>query len=263
MKYIFKVLKKQCLEKKYKEVKKLHKNKIAIILGVVCMLLTISIVVQMRTIEKATNTVGTGISDNSGLKDEFLKNQDEYNTAYKKLEEAEKRLEEVRNQATQNNETDTNIEAEIKEDRKLLGLTEVTGPGFIINLDDNRQINSSEVLNVSDYLVHEGDLTYIINELFNAGADAIAINDQRITSKTSIHCDGNIIRINGEMVSVPITIKAIGYPERLDYALNRPGGYLEILANAGVQVYVQKSEKITLPKYEGVYSSDFLTRGDE
>ena len=92
--------------------KKLHKNKIAIILGVVCMLLTISIVVQMRTIEKATNTVGTGISDNSGLKDEFLKNQDEYNTAYKKLEEAERRLEEVRNQATQNNETDTNIEAD-------------------------------------------------------------------------------------------------------------------------------------------------------
>ena len=233
----------------------MNKSKIAIILGTVCMLLTISIAVQMRTIEKATNTVGTGISDNSGLKDEFLKNQDEYNTVYKKLEEAEKKLEEVRNQATQNNE--------IKEDRKLLGLTEVTGPGFIINLDDNRQINSSEVLNVSDYLVHEGDLTYIINELFNAGADAIAINDERITSKTSILCDGNIIRINGEMVSVPITIKAIGYPERLDYALNRPGGYLEILANAGVQVYVQKSEKITLPKYEGVYSSDFLTRGDE
>ena len=154
-------------------------------------------------------------------------------------------------------------ETEIKEDRKLLGLTEVTGQGFIIKLDDNRQINSSEVLNVSDYLVHEGDLTYIVNELFNAGADAIAINDQRITSKTSILCDGNIIRINGEIVSVPITIQAIGYPERMEYALGRPGGYLEILANAGVQVYVQKSEKITLPKYEGVYSSEFLTRGDE
>ena len=49
----------------------------------------------------------------------------------------------------------------------------------------------------------------------------------------------------------------------MHYALSRPGGYLEILANAGVQVYVQKSEKLTLPKYEGVYSSDYLTRGDE
>ena len=191
-----------------------------------------------------------------------LKSQDEYNLAYKQLEEAEKRLEEVRNQATQNNKTDSDTEAEIKENRKLLGLTEVTGQGFIIKLDDNRQINSSEVLNVSDYLVHEGDLLYIVNELFNAGADAIAINDQRVTSKTSIICDGNIIRINGEIVSVPITIQAIGYPERMYYALKRPGGYLEVLANAGVQVYVQKSEKITLPKYEGVYSSEFLTRGD-
>lgn len=226
------------------------------------MILTIAIIVQMRTIEKATKTVGTGISDNSGLKDEFLKSQDEYNLAYKQLEEAEKRLEEVRNQATQNNKTDSDTEAEIKENRKLLGLTEVTGQGFIIKLDDNRQINSSEVLNVSDYLVHEGDLLYIVNELFNAGADAIAINDQRVTSKTSIICDGNIIRINGEIVSVPITIQAIGYPERMEYALKRPGGYLEILANAGVQVYVEKSEKITLPKYEGVYSSEFLTRGD-
>ena len=226
------------------------------------MILTIAIIVQMRTIEKATKTVGTGISDNNGLKDEFLKSQDEYNLAYKQLEEAEKRLEEVRNQATQNNKTDSDTEAEIKENRKLLGLTEVTGQGFIIKLDDNRQINSSEVLNVSDYLVHEGDLLYIVNELFNAGADAIAINDQRVTSKTSIICDGNIIRINGEIVSVPITIQAIGYPERMYYALKRPGGYLEVLANAGVQVYVQKSEKITLPKYEGVYSSEFLTRGD-
>lgn len=241
----------------------MQKNKIAIILGIVCMVLTISIAVQIRTIESATSTVGTGISDNSGLKDEFLKSQEEYNTAYKKLEEAEKKLEEVRNQAIQNNETDSNTEIEIKEDRKLLGLTEVTGQGFIIKLDDNREINGSEVLNVSDYLVHEGDLTYIVNELFNAGADAIAINDQRITSKTSILCDGNIIRINGEIVSVPITIQAIGYPERMDYALNRPGGYLEILANAGVQVYVQKSEKITLPKYEGVYNSEYLTRGEE
>lgn len=241
----------------------MQKSKVAIILGVVCMILTIAIIVQIRTIETATITVGTGISDTSGLKDEFLKSQDEYNMTYKKLEEAEKKLEEVRNQATQNNENDTNIETEIKENRKLLGLTEVTGPGFIIQLDDNREINSSEVLNISDYLVHEGDLTYIVNELFNAGADAVAINDQRITSKTSILCDGNIIRINGQIVSVPITIQAIGYPERMDYALSRPGGYLEILANAGVQVYVQKAEKITLPKYEGVYSSEYLTRGEE
>ena len=105
-------------------------------------------------------------------------------------------------------------------------------------------------------------MLYIINELFNSGADAISINDQRIVSTTSVLCDGNIIRINGKMVGVPITIKAIGYSKRMEYALTRPGGYLQKMADDGVKVTVQSSEEITIPKYEGVYNYEYLTRGD-
>lgn len=65
------------------------------------------------------------------------------------------------------------------------------------------------------------------------------------------------------MVGVPITIKAIGYPERIDGALNRPGGYLEMMANDGVKVYVEKTENVTIPKYEGVYNYEYLSRGDQ
>lgn len=153
-------------------------------------------------------------------------------------------------------------EAEIKRNQTLLGLTEVSGQGIIIRLDENRDVNSEEVLNINGYLVHEEDLLYIVNELFNSGADAISINDQRIINTSSILCDGNIIRINGKMVGVPIVIKAIGYPERMDPALSRPGGYLQLMANEGVVVTMQKSENITIPKYEGVYSYEYLTRGD-
>ena len=238
-------------------------KKIAITLGSICLVLTIAICIQMKTVESITNEEGISLNDNSELKDEVLKWRQNYKDAYNQLEEVEARLKEVRTQASTSSEVDTDVKNQITKNNALLGLTEVKGKGIIIKLDDNREVNAEDVLDISSYLVHEQDLIHIVNELFNAGADAIAINDERITSKTSILCDGNIIRINGEMVSVPITIKAIGYPERLDYTLNRPGGYLEILANAGVQVYVQKSEKITLPKYEGVYSSDFLTRGDE
>ena len=118
-------------------------------------------------------------------------------------------------------------------------------------------------MNISGYLVHEEDLLYIVNELFNSGADAVSINNQRIVSTTSIICDGNIIRINGEMVGVPITIKAVGSPERMEGALNRPGGYLQKMAGDGVEVYTQRVEDVTIPKYEGVYSYEYLTRGDE
>ncbi len=226
------------------------------------MLLVMAICIQINTIKSATKTVGTTLKDNSGLKDELLNSQGKYEALYRELESKEQKLEQVRLNAAAKNQNDTQNEVEIKNNQRLLGLTEVSGQGFIIQLDENREINSNEVLNISEYLVHEEDLLYIINELFNSGADAISINDQRIVSTTSVLCDGNIIRINGKMVGVPITIKAIGYSKRMEYALTRPGGYLQKMADDGVKVTVQSSEEITIPKYEGVYNYEYLTRGD-
>ena len=226
------------------------------------MLLTMAICIQINTINAATQTVGSTLKDNSGLRDELLSVQGKYESLYNELEDKEKKLEEIRQEAANKSEGDTQNETEIKNNQTLLGLTDVSGQGIIINLDENRDINSQEVVNINGYLVHEEDLLYIVNELFNSGADAVSINDQRIVNTTSILCDGNIIRINGEMVGVPITIKAIGYPERMDYALTRPGGYLETMANDGIKVTVEKSENINIPKFNGVYNYNYLSRGD-
>lgn len=226
------------------------------------MILTMAICIQINTIESATETVGTTLRDNSGLKDELLSVQGEYESAYKELEEKENVLEKTRQAASNNNESDSQNEEEIKNNQKLLGLTDVSGKGIIIKLDENKDVNANEVVNINGYLVHEEDLLYIVNELFNCGADAVSINDQRIVSTTSILCDGNIIRVNGEMVGTPITIKAIGYPERLDGALTRPGGYLEVMANDGIIVSVERNENINIFKYNGIYAYEYLTRGD-
>lgn len=224
------------------------------------MLLVMAICIQINTINEATKSVGTTLKDNSDLRDELIHIQGEYESLYKKLENKEKKLEEVRLSAATKNKDDIKNESEIKNNQILLGLTEISGKGFVIELDENKDISSNEVLNINGYLVHEEDLLYIVNELFNAGADAVSINDQRIVSTTSILCDGNIIRINGKMVGVPITIKAIGYPERLSGALARPGGYLQSMADDGVKVVYWKSESITIPKYEGVYNYEYLNK---
>ncbi len=226
------------------------------------MLLTMAICIQINTIDAATKTVGTTLKDNSGLRDELLSVQGNYENLYKELNEKKQILEQTRKMAAQNNDNDTKNDSSIKDNQKILGLTDVTGQGIIIKLDENREVDSNEVVNISGYLVHEEDLLYIVNELFNSGADAISINGQRIVSNTSILCDGNIVRINGKMVGVPIEIKAIGYPERMDPALSRPGGYLQLMADEGVKVTVERSQSITIPKYEGVYSYDYLSRGD-
>lgn len=226
------------------------------------MILVIAICVQINTIKASTQNVGTSLRDNSGLRDELLSIQGKYKSLYEQLEEKEEVLETTRQNASNSNESDSKNEEEIKNNQTLLGLNDISGQGLIITLDENSDVNTEEILDINSYLVHEEDLLYIINELFNCGADAISINDERIVSTTPILCDGNIIRINGKMIGVPITIKAIGYPERLEGALTRPGGYLDVMANDGVVVTVERSEYISILKYDGVYAYEYLTRGD-
>jgi len=238
----------------------LKKEWIALILGSVCTVLTVCIFMQIKTVQDMTKEVGSSLRDNGELRDEYVRWKGMSNTLYRKLEALEKDLEKIRGEASKNNQYDIWMEEEIKINNRLLGLTEVKGSGLKITLDDNREINANEVLNINGYLVHEADLLTIVNELFNSGAEAISINGHRVVNTTSIYCDGNIIRINGEKTGVPIVINAIGYPERLDYALTRPGGYLTYMEADGVKVLIEKSDSIKIPKYSGVFKSEYIAR---
>ena len=239
-------------------------NKIAIVLGVVCCILVISVFTQMKTVNNMENSVGTTLSANSELIDEVLSAQEDYDKLYAQLEKAEEELELIRTIATAGNQDATEAEAELKENNMLLGLTDVKGEGIVITLDDNRNVETDDI-NLSQYLVHEQDLLQIVNELFNAEAEAISINEHRVTNITAIRCDGNIIRVNGQVITVPIKIQAI-CSKAIRNTLIRPGGYIQRMVDEGVFVDIKTSdelgEEIVIPKYNGVYSSAHLTRGD-
>ena len=231
-----------------------HKKTISIVLGIMCFALILGICVQVRTVQGTNSTVSQNYEENN-LRAEVLRYKERYENRYEELEKAEAELEKVRQESTQNNEDLEAKEQEIQQGNKMIGLTEVTGSGVIITLSDSTR-DASSVLNASELLVHDGDVLSVINELKNAGAEAISINDQRLVPTSSIVCGGNIIEINGEKVGAPFEIKAIGLPEQLA-ALSRPGGYLEILKNATVGVELKKSNSITIPKYTGVISYQY------
>ena len=239
----------------------MKKKHIAICFGIICFLLSFSIFTQGKAVKNMQKKVGTRFNKNADLIDEVFKSQEEYDNLYSQLEQAEAKLEIIRTQAVSGNEEDSNSEQELKENNLFLGLTEVYGEGIVITLDDNRNIEGDE-LNISQYLVHEEDLLQVINELYNAGADAISINDNRIVASSSILCDGNIIRVNGKIITVPIVIKAI-CSKSIYNTLIRPQGYLQLMANEGVVVNIESNNNITIPKYDGIYSYTHLTRGDD
>lgn len=237
----------------------MNKKWIAVILGAMCFVLTLAIAVQYRTVEDASKIAGTDV--NSELKTEVLRWKERYEEIYSALEKAEDTLEEKRELATNNSNTSSKLQEELKTLNSLIGSIDVKGKGVVITVADNSNVTSETVGifdNISNYLIHDKDLLTLVNELKNAGAEAISINDERIINTTSITCDGNVVLINDNKISSPFVIKAIGSQEAILGAIQRPGGYLERLEEYGLVTSVEKQENITIYKYNGIIDYTML-----
>ena len=237
----------------------MNKKKIAIISGVVCLVLAFAISLQIKTINNmAKNIGGTTLNSNSDLQDQYLKWKSKSDQVAKDLAAAEANLDKIRTGAASNNANDAAVEAAIQKGNSYLGLTDVTGDGVTVILNDGKNASGTNSNNVSDSLIHQEDIQSVVNELFNAGADAISINGQRVTNQTAIFCDGNIVRINNEKIGVPIAIQAIGYTEALYGALTRPQGYIDAINEGGATANVYKSQNLQISKFTGVYSYQWI-----
>lgn len=235
----------------------MNRKQIAITLGIMCLILTMMIVMQLKTTKSSNKVVAQSLA-NDNLRDQVLRWKERYDVTYSALQASEKKLEQVRQKASENTEGSSEKEEQLKKNNILIGLTDVSGEGVIVTLKDNTSSTSdSTILDPSYSLVHYGDILGIINELKNAGAEAISINDQRVIYTTSITCEGNVINVNGEKVSSPFVIKAIGSSVYMNSALSRPGGTIEFL-NYAIQASVKTSNNITIKKYTGVINPKYI-----
>lgn len=228
------------------------KKQVAITLGIVCFVLTFGIMIQLNTIQDAIQSVGQNTKDNA-LRDEVLKWKERYDRAYEELEVSEEQLNRERQESVSTDSSSLEKQEKLKELNTYLGLTDVTGSGIIITVQDN---TASKFVTSKD-LVHDADLRAIISEIKNIGADAISINGQRIVSTTAINCAGAIIQINDESIGSPFVIKVIG-DDYLEYNLTRPGSYIDKLKEDGIKVDVKASDNITIEKYNGVLTNKYI-----
>ena len=219
-----------------------------ITIGIMCLILTMSIVIQMNTVKNNGSTVSRSQKE-SDLKSQILRMKEKYESQYEELEAISKDLEAKRIELTSHNGELSEIKNQIERDNLIIGNTEVTGSGVVITLTDGQ--SDTNALNPDELIVHAQNVLAVVNELKNAGAEAISINGQRIVSRTSIQCDGNVTMINGSKVSTPIEITAIGLPEMLA-TLNRAGGTLEKFKRLGKGVDFKKNTNLKIPKYTGV-----------
>lgn len=156
------------------------------------------------------------------------------------------------------------LEIELARQQLLASLTPVQGPGVIVTLDDSAApIPPGADANL--YLIHEYDLRDVVNLLWIAGSEAIAINSERLTSFSSIYCVGSTVMVNDTRLSPPYLIQAIGNPRVQQDYLRNPSHLKELKERQrlyGVRFEVRDVANLTLPAYSGSFFIRHARPGD-
>ena len=139
------------------------------------------------------------------------------------------------------------LNKELEKANIISGKTDVEGKGIIITINESEE-NKIKI----------NDLLLIINALKAAGAEAISVNDERITSMTDIvYINDLFIKINGQRILMPYVIKAIGNQTYLESALLGNGGYVDELKKLGYDILIEK-DRVAIYKYEDEFNTKYI-----
>lgn len=177
------------------------------------------------------------------IREERRRLEEQLNSAQKQLDALASQLEE---KGRQNGE----LKDELIEARRLAGLSEVVGPGVILNIKPKMTGNGAL------YRIRDEDLLLLVNELNAAGAEAVAINGERMTAISEIRAAGPYISINTRSTTMPYTVQAIGDRATLKAAMELYGGVLYNLSEL-VEIQMETVENMTVPAYSGPVSMEY------
>ena len=89
------------------------------------------------------------------------------------------------------------------------GTVALKGPGVLVRLSDSdRETPDDE--DAGAFRIHDADLQLVVNALFAAGAEAVAVNDSRLVATTPIRAAGDTIVVNFRPLNPPYRVAAIG-----------------------------------------------------
>lgn len=215
-------------------------------IGFVCMILSFFIVLQLKTVKNNTvNTYPTQIRVEQSQ--ELLRLEKEKNEAlYKQVMEYKDEIAEYQSQV----DADEILIKDLRNAEIVAGMVSVQGPGLMITVNDG-DVASNINIDENLYVVHQDDILRILNELRSAGAEALAVNDQRVLATSEIRCAGNTVSINNTRTAAPFVIKAIGDPEQLESGIKMRGGIFDDLS-PWINIELKKvTDNIVIPAYAG------------
>jgi uncharacterized protein YlxW (UPF0749 family) len=179
------------------------------------------------------------------------------------ITEAEDRLRTFQEESEGSQTTLDALNADVAAARLASGLSDVTGPGVVIEIADSLR-PVPEGGRPTDYIVLVDDLRDIVTALWGSGAEAITIaggsaegistNPERLVATSSIYGVGSSILVNTAFLSPPFRIEAIGSEGLHERFLAHPS-YLGRVAQRievyGLQFASEARDELNLPAFIG------------
>ena len=218
-----------------------------ITIGLVCFILALFMSMQFKVV-KETDITSIETMREKELRDELANWKEKYNEINQKYEEVSTKVKEYQEKKQSDGETSKLLQEELDQLNKALGKTEVQGEGIEITLTDTEENKLSA-----------DNLLTIVNDLKLAGAEAISINNERVVNMTDIVDIGNtFIKVNGQRISSPYVIKAIGNQTYLESGVSGNGGSVDKLQKDGYDAKIEKNKKIKILKYNDEINTKYI-----
>lgn len=144
---------------------------------------------------------------------------------------------------------DPGLLEQIRQDALHNGTEAVTGPGLVVSLTDGGGGLVEEPDENSR--VRDQDIQWVVNALWAAGAEAVSVDDQRLTAKSPIRNAGLAVLVNLVPLRGPTyVVRAIGDPDAMQAALARSSlpAYLQVLGSQyGIRSSTVAQSRLELP----------------
>ena len=197
-----------------------------------------------------TNTITSSEYERENLYRQQLIDQQERNKVLaEELDQLEQSIRKYEQSVASETAHYENMLKEVDSLRLVLGYLPAKGEGVRIQLEDGEYNPNST--NPNDYIIHESHVLKTVNELKIAGAEAIAINGQRLHAGSYIVCNGPVITIDGHQYPAPFVIEAIGNQNTLLSALELTGGVIDQLLNDQIKITTEKKDTLILQSIDG------------
>ena len=221
----------------------------AIAISIACFALALVMSMQFKIFNQTDITAIENMRETE-LRTELANWKAKYEETVAKYEETKKTVEEYKQTKQSNEETEKLMDAELEQINKTLGKTDVEGEGIEVILRESQEEIAS---------IRADNLLVIVNALKQAGAEAIAINEQRIINMSDIFEIQNVfIKVNGQRILPPYIIKAIGNQSYLESALLGNGGSVDELKKLGYNVSINKISKLKIEKYNDEIKTKYM-----